>query len=560
MAGWNQEVNTTSIDGVPVLWAESPGPLHASLMFRVGRADEKLPWSGITHLVEHLTLFRLGLKQDYEFNGAVTSNRTRFYAAGTPAEIVAFLGQVTASLANLPLERAETEKTVLLAEAASRSGSAADLMFGLRYGTRGNGLYRWKEFALYHVPDAWITAWAARYFTRENAVLWLSGPPPPDLHLPLPAGQRMADPGVQPLPLLLPAYAQGPVGGAGLSMVAARSTPLWMAANIASARLLQHLRYDKGIAYAVMGGYLPLDRENAHISLWTDAQQGQAANVLNETVQSMYAMSTQGPSAEELAAEITSFTRSLERDEAPLAWLDRSAVRLLNGEPLERPAELVADMQTVTPVAARDAMTAALKTAIYLGPNDVPAPAGIHSYARPTVPPVEGQVLPHVHARLWRNPPHLTYSGDGVTLSVNSGERITVRYQECEAVLKFGDGGICLVGQENTFLPINVTEWVQAPMAVQQIMQVLSPQIVVPLPNEKTELAINVPERAQSRGMSLSGIPLDRWIGLTFFVLLGVALLAFAIIGYGSRIGSGPSLISLVVWGLFGFRILRRLL
>ena len=54
MPGWNREVNQTTIDGVPVIWAEAPGPIRATLMFRVGRVDERLPWSGITHLVEHL--------------------------------------------------------------------------------------------------------------------------------------------------------------------------------------------------------------------------------------------------------------------------------------------------------------------------------------------------------------------------------------------------------------------------------------------------------------------------------------------------------------------------
>ena len=220
MTGWNREVNVTSIDGVPVVWAETPGPMRANLMFRVGRTDERLPWSGITHLVEHLALFQLGPQQRYEFNGAVTSNRTVFYATGAPAEIVSFLGLVTTALGNLPLDRVETEKTVLLAEASSRSMSASDFMFSLRFGTRGNGLHRYREFGLLHVPPAWIAGWSARYFNRDNAVLWLSGPPPGDLHLALPAGERMPESAVQPLALSLPAYAQAPVAGAGVSMVA----------------------------------------------------------------------------------------------------------------------------------------------------------------------------------------------------------------------------------------------------------------------------------------------------------------------------------------------------
>lgn len=559
MGAWNREVNVTSVDGVPVLWADAPGPLRATLMFRVGHVDEKLPWSGITHLVEHLTLFPLGPKREYEFNGAVTTNRTMFVAAGTPADITGYLSHVTASLANLPLDRAATEKTVLLAEASSRSLSAGDVMFNLRFGARGCGLYRYKEFGLYHVPDAWISAWSARYFTRDNAVLWLSGPPPADLHLSLPAGQKMPDAGVAPLPLTLPAYAQAPVGGAGVSMVAPRSTALAMSTSIAAARLLKRLRYDKGIAYSVQSGYMPLDHEQAHISLWTDAQQGHAATVLNDTVHSMYAMSTEGPATEELASEAAAFAHNLDRDEAPIAWLDRTAVRMLNGEPAQRATELIAEMQSVTTASARDAMAAALRTAIYLGPTDVPAPGGIHLYAKPAVPPVQGPVLPHVHAKLWKRPPHITYSGDGVTLTVNPEERITVRYDGCEAVLKYGDGGICLVGYEGSLVPINPAEWVQAAPAVQQILQVVSPQLSVPMPDEKTPVVMDLPNPSASRGRRGGGIPLDRWVGLGIFALIGIALLAFAFT-QGSRVGAGPPVISLLIWGLIGFRILRRFL
>src|SRR5207248_3443030 len=64
------------------------------------------------------------------------------------------------------------------------------------------------------------------------------------------------------------------------------------------------------------------------------------------------------------------FERSLERDEAVLAWLDRTAVRILNGEPAQHPDELRAEMQAVTPATARDAMAQAVRSAIYVGPGD----------------------------------------------------------------------------------------------------------------------------------------------------------------------------------------------
>jgi zinc protease len=558
--GWNREVNVTALNGVPVVWTETPGPLRATLMFRVGRADEHLPWSGITHLVEHLALFQLGPTQRYEFNGAVTSNRTMFYATGTPAEIVTFLGLVTTALGNLPLDRVETEKTVLLAEASSRSMSAGDFMFSLRFGTRGNGLHRYREFGLHHVSPAWISGWAARYFNRDNAVLWLSGPPPSDLSLVLPTGQRMVEAAVQPLALSLPAYAQAPVGGAGVSMVAPRSTPLAMATNIAAARLLKRLRFDKGIAYSVLGGYFPMDREQAHVSLWTDAQPGHASAVLNDTVQTMYGISSAGPTAEELATDVDTNARSFDREGAALAWLDRTAVRMLNGEPVQRPADLLADMQTVTPTTARDAMAQALKTAIYLGPDDVSTPPGINTYVPTFVNEVQGQSLRHVHARLWRHPPTLIVTSDGVTLSINVAEKITVRYDACEALLQYHDHGITLVGFDGSSLPINPKEWPQGIVAIQQVMKFIPADRIVPMPPaESTAVAVRLPENTKGKASALRTISPPRVIALVGFVLVAVALVWFAIFGNISGFGSGPRLLSIVLWAVLGYRLLRRL-
>src|SRR5438034_9740000 len=95
----------TEVDGVPVFTLSVPGPLRAMLAFRVGVVDETLPTRGITHLTEHLAMFRLmesGARHRQEhINARVEPMRTRFFATGTPEEILAFLRDVCAGLANL---------------------------------------------------------------------------------------------------------------------------------------------------------------------------------------------------------------------------------------------------------------------------------------------------------------------------------------------------------------------------------------------------------------------------------------------------------------------------
>ena len=153
----------------------------------------------------------------------------------------------------------------------------------------------------------------------------------------------------------------------------------------------------------------------------------------------------------------------------------------------------------------------------------------------------------------------LSVGGDGVTLTINAQERVSVYFQACEAMMQYGDGGILLVGADGAELPVNPEEWLGGTLAVQQIVERLPATVAVPLPGEKTVTAIRVPQTKARGGLGMAGIPIDRWIGLFVFVAVAVALLAFAFYGSRSSIGSTPPLVSLVVWAALGYRLLRRL-
>src|ERR687883_1395831 len=97
-------VERSDIAGIPVFVAsehaagpQAPSSARCALMFGVGRSDEALHRGGITHLVEHLTLFPVG-RQVYSYNGFVDPVRTVFHAEGTPVECAQFLEVVATSL------------------------------------------------------------------------------------------------------------------------------------------------------------------------------------------------------------------------------------------------------------------------------------------------------------------------------------------------------------------------------------------------------------------------------------------------------------------------------
>src|SRR6185312_6912691 len=111
------------IGGIPTLSPRTQvvgGPIQGCLVFGVGRSDETLPTSGITHLVEHLVLRGLG-RREYIYNGQVGPVSTRFIASGTWTHLAEFLGQVVTNLTNVPLDGFDQERQVLEVEAQKYS-------------------------------------------------------------------------------------------------------------------------------------------------------------------------------------------------------------------------------------------------------------------------------------------------------------------------------------------------------------------------------------------------------------------------------------------------------
>ena len=117
-------MGTENVDGVPVFWipgAANDDEYVAGLVFRVGRVDETLATSGITHLIEHLVLYPPGTDDSKHANGQTEALTTTFVTGGNADDIVSFFDTVSAGLRALPSERIERESgcSALRAPAAS---------------------------------------------------------------------------------------------------------------------------------------------------------------------------------------------------------------------------------------------------------------------------------------------------------------------------------------------------------------------------------------------------------------------------------------------------------
>ncbi|HEY6793361.1 MAG TPA: hypothetical protein VI248_01620 [Kineosporiaceae bacterium] len=135
-----------------------------------------------------------------------------------------------------------------------------------------------------------ITAGPRRFAVRQNAVLWLSGPPPAGLRLHLPDGAWQAPPDPHPVVVpQLPAWFCGPApDSVGLLAVFDRAAAFGALEHVLAGRLVEELRTRRGVAYSPEAHREPLTGTVARLLVTTDVVPGRqedAARAFLATVQ-----------------------------------------------------------------------------------------------------------------------------------------------------------------------------------------------------------------------------------------------------------------------------------
>jgi hypothetical protein len=488
VAGPAREVQRTEVNGIPAFWADGPPPFTGMLLFRVGRSDESLASGGITHLVEHLAVFAVGPTR-FQAGGMVDTTRTAFFASGTVDEVAGFLTDVTRALTSLPLDRLELEKQVLLTEAASWSPGAWANLMSLRFGAAAHGLMGYQEFGLRRVSKDEVSAWTQEYFTRDNAALWMTGPLPEGFGLDLPAGQRR--PPVEPKPiseLELPAYVREGRGGVAVSFMGTRSTALTTTLAIAAEAAHESLRLGAGMTYSVAGGYEPFTADLVHVTLGADCLDEQARAVQDGLLDLLDRLAAEGPGSDELERSVETGKRMITDPLSVASHLDSNAINELFGAPILSPDDLVRELDELTENAIATAVAGLLPTAMVLAPEHTAPPAGAyHRYGSWTDQPVAGRHFRAKRARPWRKLGEIVAGSEGISFVPMDDEVVTIRFDECMAVLRSGSLRFTLIDRDGSWIEIDKRNLNDAEILVGEIERRIPPDRFVPMDtDEKT--------------------------------------------------------------------------
>ncbi|WP_235456304.1 M16 family metallopeptidase [Streptomyces olivochromogenes] len=445
-------ISHTTVQGIPALHAPHPGDITAGLFFRVGRADETLATSGVTHLVEHLALHRLSLS-DVHHNGATANTYTLFHVTGDESEVVAYLNGVCAALRDLPLDRLETEKEILRTEAASRAHGPNHQMALWRYGAQGFGLAGYDELGTRRLTADQVRHWAETRFTRDNAVLWITSDRLPDgLDLTLPTGSRNPTPTATDALPVTPAYIRGGDGHVVFDAVLRRSSAASVFADVLGRALFQDLRQEGGYSYTADADYTPRDADFATLRAYADALPEKQDAVVGGFVDTLARLRAGRIEQAELDSVRGKLLKRYDTPDLSAALLPSYALNLLLGHEILSPEQHKAELRAVTVADLHEVAREAWDGGLLQVPTRGADWAGFTPAPNYSPSAVTGTR----HPSLESDDVTLVIGADGVSLLLPGGP-VTVRYDACAAMTTRPDGARDLTGLDGFRVAVEPT-------------------------------------------------------------------------------------------------------
>lgn len=457
-----EELHWTEVDHVTTIWIDAPPPFRAGLLFRTGRVDETLATAGQTHLIEHLALSTLGdTSQPYQ--GLVGGAETGFFMMGQPQDVTGFLASVCDALTSLPSSRLESVKRVLAAENAARPYDFRSNLLRWRYGAAGYGLLGMAQLGIQRATLEQLHEFGAQRFTKENAILWLSGPPPADLSLRLPHGTKQPLPPLTPIQKTFPSWfldiaCRGVAVGATVPRVSAST----IFCEIASRRLRKRLRTAQAISYAPSVFYGHLNADTAHLVLYADSDKEhrtELANVFGEVFKEFDEVEESEVEAARrqireyrtgALAPPPTHRMALEAQHATRDWI--------LGKEFESTETIVTQLLSVTVDDVSAFVSEMRATAMFALPGEaIVQPCFGQRVPFSTGPVVQGRKTLSVDAPIQRI--RLLHGPDGVSVLYPNGSHSTVRYSELAGALYYEDGCVCLIGFDAAIVKVEPTLW-----------------------------------------------------------------------------------------------------
>ena len=346
------------VDGVRAVWSDLAVDPTLTLVFGVGYEDATPATAGITHLVEHLVMRRVG-HVAIPNNAESSLRSTSFYAVGPADQRVDFVARVCEAvtwLRGIDDADLDLERRTILSELGPSGVYAARDAISTRYGVRGPGLTAVVHARLLDWTAAEVREVAVRWFHRGNAHLVSTTPLPDGVRVPLPDGPAVTR-AAAPVPVVQGRTCSDADGTdlvlSGTCSTAAHETARALAASVLRDVLHETLRTTLGHVYSVSPLTLAVDPATDLWLLSMDPGPESVDDVLVAALDVVERLAAEGPAQAELDRTRTMVLHELDLSGVRAGWLDAYASCTLRGLPLVTPDETRAVADGVTPADVR---------------------------------------------------------------------------------------------------------------------------------------------------------------------------------------------------------------
>ncbi|WP_062304020.1 insulinase family protein [Demequina subtropica] len=359
-------LQTTDHRGIPVLWSDIRSTFTGTLAFAVGRRDELARTAGVTHLVEHLVMSRVG-RVSVTHNASTEEDRVTFYAEGAEAAVADFLGRVAAAIRDLDaIDDAVVaeQRRIIAAELGEGDETTGAGPLLDRFGASTLGLLDLGMPAHRSLSREQALEWAATWLHAGNAVLTFTGPVPDGLGVDLPAARPLPErAAIAPLGHRRHGWLGGGAAPLALSFAldASERGAVYVAGAAIQRTLLDQLRTERHLVYSVDAFVARTDATTRWAVVALDPRREDILATAVAAVEILRTLAAEGPSDELMAAILEEDENITAHSGAQIAHLDDAAMNLLR-HGVEPAAIDAVDMAAVPLDRVREAIAGAVET------------------------------------------------------------------------------------------------------------------------------------------------------------------------------------------------------
>jgi hypothetical protein len=314
-------------------------------------------------------------------------------------------------------------------------------------------------------------------------MLWVVGDVPPGLRLDLPSGRRAPIPAPTSALSTTPAFFVGPPKVVVFDTVVRRRPAAQVYAHVLERLLFKALRQDGGYSYTASADYEPRGDDLASIVALVDALPDKQGAALGGLVDVLAQLRVGRIDEADVDA-----TRRMARDacqhpEFDAARLPSLALNVLTGERIRPADEIERDVEAVTVADVHEVAVEASAAALLMVPDGHTADwAGFEAAPTNSANAVSGREFA-MHNR----PECRLIIGQHGASTVAGSTNATVYFGQCEALLRFPDGGRVLVGQDGIMVRVEPTLYPVDAAALAGLDAAVPPDRHVPLPPRDPE-------------------------------------------------------------------------